>query len=183
MGSLARRAIGASQAAAPPPAAALPKRTAGVAWEVAILGSADQWPVRVIELAEACAKERAALLDRLERIAQRLPEIDARLATLAGSDSGEARELESERAGLLGLRREAQAALAKFDGSITPAEAASRSERRARRERNVVARCRSEAESIAHQVGRFEVEGDHRQARLWRVEAIGLRQRIERETN
>ena len=124
--------------------------------------------------------ETEILTDRLRDIAERLVALEIALANCPRDGSYERQELESEKNSLLTSRRVSERALQDL---LVPAPAPDQDPRRNQRSRKafIDAEIATRKEGTLAFIEQLERSGDHRQARLWRGELIGLREQVERE--
>ena len=112
----------------------------------------------------------AALRDRASRARARIAEI---AATTPRSEYHES-ELRQELAEMRAHERAADRGLIELSAPPRPGDVR-------RREAVIEQRMRERGEHISRFVEQLEAEGDHRQARIWRGQLVGLRETIERE--
>jgi hypothetical protein len=118
----------------------------------------------------------------IARLSSRIAEIDRRLATVdseldgvnprLGPGTYARQERQAERTDLLRLRREAQLALDALRTPPPPVDP--------QRQASVDAWVLEQEQNYDQAIERFESQGDHRQARLWRMERLKIRDEVER---
>jgi hypothetical protein len=114
-----------------------------------------------------------ALQDRLNQINERLAELLVELANRPQDHSYERQELLTEKNELLTQRRLTERALRDLNTPTPQPDP--------RREKFIAAEVANRREHTLAFIEKLERSGDHRQARLWRGELIGLREQVERE--
>ena len=122
---------------------------------------------------ETQMSEKKILLDRLHDIEARLSEVMIELANLPRDGSYEHQEKQTERNELLTSKRVTERALR--DLAAPPAKP------NKAREKFIANEVATRRQDTLAFIEKLERAGDHRQARLWRGELIGLREQIEKE--
>ena len=112
--------------------------------------------------------ELDCLRDALSRIGQREKQIDAELRRLPQT-SDAFTERRVERAEILGLKRKAETRLNELLNPPPPDP---------RQKASIDALVKEREEQFLHSIERFERQGEHRQARIWRMELLSVRRSI-----
>ena len=115
-----------------------------------------------------------ALQDRLNEINERLAELMVELANRPTDGSYQRQELLTELNELKTLRRVTERAVRDLVAAPPPKPDE-------RRQKFIDSEVANRREDTLAWIAKLERAGDHRQARLWRGELIGLREQVEKE--